>query len=228
MSPCCFLYCTDWKYSQRRAFLCSDPLSPLRLCLQTTKNSGTFYWSNVRKGMNAHSGINVRGLFLLFQSCFFLIFCSNQWRKSHTGDTDVCPETSADPRHVDPLTLPRPHARPAQGSATFFRTTADACCLPLWESLFPVNASPAVSLSIAGQKPQPLLHCFFPPQPPVCLSILHHDWILLQCWLSQQTPPFFTSLLFFFLTLVPKLVLLLLLLTRRHSNCCNPSARVNL
>lgn len=44
----------------------------------------------------------------------------------------------------------------------------------------------------------------------------------------RKAPPLFTSLLFFFLTLVPKLVLLLLLLTRRHSNCCNPSARVNL
>lgn len=60
----------------------------------------------------------------------FMIFSSNQWRKSHTGDTDVCPEASADPRHVDPLALPRPHARPAQGSATFFQTPAGGCWRP--------------------------------------------------------------------------------------------------
>lgn len=35
---------------------------------------------------------------------------SNQWRESHAGDTDVCPEATADAGHVDPLALPRPHA----------------------------------------------------------------------------------------------------------------------
>lgn len=52
-----------------------------------------------------------------------LISFSNQWRESHTGDTDVCPEASADPRHADPLALSRPHAWPAQGTAAFLSTT---------------------------------------------------------------------------------------------------------
>lgn len=59
------------------------------------------------------------GLVSSVQEVFFLIFCSNQWRKSHTGDTDICPEASADPWHADPLALPRPHAWPAQGLAAF-------------------------------------------------------------------------------------------------------------
>lgn len=53
-------------------------------------------------------------------------------------------------------------------------------------------------------KPQP--HCctaFFPLQPPVCFSILHHDWILLQCWLSQTPPPLASLLFFFFLNSCP-------------------------
>lgn len=114
----------------------------------------------------------------LLEGFFCLIFCSNQWRKSHTGDTNVCPEASADPRHADPLALPRPHARPAQGAAAFFR--------PLQTLLSSARErnSPPVKVPLSSphwQKPQSLLHCFFPPQPPVCLSILHHDWILLQC-----------------------------------------------
>lgn len=111
----------------------------------------------------------------------FMIFSSNQWRKSHTGDTDVCPEASADPRHVDPLALPRPHARPAQGSATFFQTPAGGCWRPQARQLVSCERQFRRLPFYHGQKPQSLLHCSFPPQPPVCLSILHHDWILLQC-----------------------------------------------
>lgn len=190
---------TDWKYSQRRAFRCSGPLSHLRLCLQTTKNSGTFYWSNVRKRTTSVAVV----LLLVFYSFFSLIICSNQWRKSHTGDTNVCPEAPADPRHADPLALPRPHARPVQGAAPFPKPLQmpAAAAVHSGEDLA-FRESSAVFPSVAEATVAAAL-LFFHRSPQFASAYCTMTGYYCNAdFLSNPPPTILASLLFSFLTLV--------------------------
>lgn len=99
--------------------------SPIPACIyRSPRIQGLFIsqmYESVQKKFIRYAGIFASPLSPLHWSS--LISFSNQWRESHTGDTDVCPEASADPRHADPLALSRPHAWPAQGTAAFPSTT---------------------------------------------------------------------------------------------------------
>lgn len=150
--------------------------SPIPACIyRSPRIQGLFIsqmYESVQKKFIRYADIFASPLSPLHWSS--LISFSNQWRESHTGDTDVCPEASADPRHADPLALSRPHAWPAQGTAAFPSTTllqrpVVVLFLPSIHSSPPDSSLSLQSLAatgVAADLSPAVFHC--------SLRILHH------------------------------------------------------
>lgn len=119
------------------------------------------------------------------------IFFSNQWRESHIGDTNVCPETSADPWHVDPLALPRPDAWPSQGRAPFWtishaQTAGRASVMALqgiFSSILLLPQTPAAASVTTAELCSAISNCSPQSASAYCTTLTGKP---LQCWLSQQ------------------------------------------
>lgn len=164
--------------------------SPIPACIyRSPRIQGLFIsqmYESVQKKFIRYADIFASPLSPLHWSS--LISFSNQWRESHTGDTDVCPEASADPRHADPLALSRPHAWPAQGTAAFPSTTLlqrPVVVLFFCHQSTLLLLTPPCHFSHL-QRLESLLICplLYSTAASAYCTTLH--WILLQCWLSQQ------------------------------------------